>query len=81
MATFRVTISTPEADLDAARAALAAAGIEPHGPGWGRRPGEAAEMVGPEIVAEVDADVAGNAEVRVREALPDGDYRVTAGPL
>ena len=67
--------------LDAARKALEQAGIQPHEPGWGLREGEAAEMVGPEILAEVDADTAGDAEDRVSEALPDGDYKVKAEPL
>jgi hypothetical protein len=38
-------------------------------------------MVGPEILAEVDADDAAKAEERVSQALPNRDYTVTARPL
>jgi hypothetical protein len=82
MAQFMVTITIQGVGLDAARNALEEAGIQPHPPGWSpSHQGEAARMVGPEILAEVDADDAAKAEERVSQALPNRDYTVTARPL
>ena len=51
-------------------------------PGWApeTQTGSYGAMGGPQVVAEVDADSAADAERLVSEALPDHDYTVTAEP-
>ena len=82
MAGFRVTITTEGVGIGAAREALEQAGFELREPGWApeTQTGSYGAMGGPQVVAEVDADSAADAERLVSEALPDHDYTVTAEP-
>ena len=79
MSLFTVTVSIEGVGLDAASQALEQAGIKA-GSGKPLRPGEAPSITGPRVVAEVEADTAGDAEDRVSNALPHGDYKVTVEP-
>ncbi len=76
---FKVKIEG--AGLAAARSALEAAGIQPHGAGWDQQEGEYGEVVAPQIRVQVDAADASDAEDRVRKVLAGTDFAIVAEPL